>query len=248
MKNESLGCRAFILHPSSFILGLCLCVLCAAGLLSRGVGAGEEGQRLALVNVSFVFEKYDKVADVSRAIDASHKAQKEELEQSAKDLLKRNRELEAMYNQAQTEEDVFDKVQKLRKDQFRYERELARLNAEIQGEYTKQMREVLSDIRVAVRTIAEQGRFDLVLRSPDSDNPPVSAPTAENPANPATADSRPYLATVEPATTAELVERFNRNPVLFGTKTVDITQDVLRKVNEDYQRRTGKTQTPSAKP
>jgi len=228
------------------LLYFAFCILNFAFLL--GAWAGEGDQRLALVNVSLVFEKYDKVAEVSRAIDASHKAQKEELEQRAKDLLKRNKDLEAMYNQAQTEEVVFDMVQKLRKDQFRYERDLARLNADVQKEYTKQMREVLSDIRVAVRTISEQGRFDLVLRSPDSDNPPVSVPTPENPANPATADSRPYLSTVEPATTAELVERFNRNPVLFGTKTVDITPEVLKKVNEDYRRRSGKPPASGAKP
>jgi hypothetical protein len=47
---------------------------------------------------------------------------------------------------------------------------------------------------------------------------------------------------------AELVERFNRNPVLFGAQTVDITQEVLKKLNEDYQRRSGKAPAPNAKP
>jgi Skp family chaperone for outer membrane proteins len=179
---------------------------------------------------------------VSEAIDGGHKAQKDELEQRAKDLLQRNKDLEALYNQARTEEAVFDMVQKLRKDQFHYERDLRRLNAEIQTEYAKKMREVLSDIRVAVRTIAEQGHFELVLRSPDSDNPEAPAPE-----NQAKAASKPDFSTLEPATTAELVARFNRNPVLFGVKTVDITQDVLKKVNEDYQRISGKPPAPNVK-
>jgi len=244
MKNEACSMQK---AKAAWFLGVFI-LYSACCLLPFPVEAGEGEQRLALVNVSLVFEKYDKVAEVSRAIDARHQPQKKELEQRAKELLERNKGLESMYNQAQTEEAVFDMIQKLRKDQFRYERELARLNADIQKEYTKQMREVLSDIRVAVRAIAEQGHFDLVLRSPDSDNPEVSAPTPENPANPATADSRPYLSTIEPASMAELLERFNRNPVLFGTKTVDITQDVLKKVNEDYQRRIGKPAAPGAKP
>ena len=224
-------------------------VLAGALLLAAGGWAGEHPQKLALVNVSLVFEKYDKVPDVQRAIDSKHQAQKDELQKRAQELLERNRELESMYNQAQTEESVFDKVQKLRKDQFHYERELARLNAEIQNEYARRMREVLSDIRVAVRAIAEQGRFDLVLRSPDTRQPGgVRNPRRTIPQIRPRADSRTYLSLVAPQTTAELVERFNRNPVLFGAKTVDITQEVLKKLNEDYRRRSSKAPPPGSKP
>lgn len=216
--------------------GMVVCGFFAAAVASA---AGEAEQRLALVNVSLVFERYNKVPDVQRGIDAKYKAQQDELQQRATDLVKRNKELEGLFNQARTEEAVFDMVQRLRKDQFRYERDLGRLNAEIQKDYTKQMREVLSDIRVAVRTVAEKGAFEMVLRSPDTDDPEVSAPTPENPASPAALDRRTVLALVEPRTTAQVLERFNRNPVLYGARTVDITQDVLKKLNEDYQKRTG---------
>ncbi|MGD0092084.1 MAG: OmpH family outer membrane protein [Planctomycetota bacterium] len=223
-------------------------VLAGALLLAATGRAGEAGQKLALVNVSLVFEKYDKVPEVQRAIDANHEAQKNELQQRAKDLVQRNKDLEALYSRAQTDEKVFDMVQQLRKEQFHYEHDLATLNAQIRKEYTKQMREVLSDIRVAVRALAEEGGFELVLRSPDSDDPPVSEATPESPANPAESESKTELAKIAPRTTGELVERFNRNPVLFGAKTVDITQETLKKLNEDYRRRSGKPKNQNPKP
>lgn len=208
---------------------LACALFCAVSAVS--VVAGE--QQLALVNVSFVFEKYDKVPDIQRRIDEAFKARKAEIDQRGQDILKRNRELEAYFNQASADEKMFDMVQKLRRDQFVYERDLRKLNVEIQVAYTKEMRSVLSDIRAMIRTIAEQGKFELVLRSPDTDDPEVKGgdPSA------ADRDNSTYLQLIEPKTVAQLVERFNRNPVLFGAKTVDITQDVLKRLNEEYLKR-----------
>ncbi|MCY3021881.1 MAG: OmpH family outer membrane protein [Planctomycetota bacterium] len=208
-------------------------------LLSGGCPAGEGEQKLAVVNVSAVFEKYGKVAEVQRQIDAKHKEQKDELQQRATELSKRNKELDELYDKARTEEAVFDLVQRLRKEQFRYERDLARLNVEIQKEYAREMRQVLSDIRVAVRAIAEKGGFELVLRSPDTDDPEVTQTGPDNPAGPSATESKTHLALTEPRTVAQVVERFNRNPVLYGARTVDITPDVLKKLNEDFVRRSG---------
>jgi Skp family chaperone for outer membrane proteins len=206
-------------------------VLFALAMTATAGFAGE--QQLALVNVSFVFEKYDKVPDVQRRMDETFKARKAELEQRGQELLKRNRELEAYYNQASGDDKMFDMVQKLRRDQFVYERDLRRLNMEIQTEYTREMRIVLSDIRAMIRTVAEQGKYELVLRSPDTDDPEVKAGAV----SPADRDNNTYLQLIEPKTVAQLVERFNRNPVLFGAKTVDITQDVLKRLNEEYLKR-----------
>jgi Skp family chaperone for outer membrane proteins len=197
--------------------------------------ARAEEQRLAVVNVSMVFEKYSKVPDVQRRIDEKFKAMKDELSQRASELERRNKEVAQLYAQDRNSELVFDRVQKLRKDQFKFERELNNLNADIQKEYTRDMRDVLTDIRGMVRAIAEKGNFALVLRSPDTDDPD----TVENPEdlNPANAERRTHLELNAPKTVTQLVERFNRNPVLFGAKTVDITQEVLTKLNDDYLRR-----------
>ena len=56
-------------------------------------GMAEEEQKLAVVNVSLVFEKYNKVADVQRKIDNDTKDKKDELSKRAEDLSKRNKEV-----------------------------------------------------------------------------------------------------------------------------------------------------------
>jgi Skp family chaperone for outer membrane proteins len=50
-------------------------LLCAA-LLAFAASCAAESQRLAIVNVSYVFEKYDKVKDVQARIDMMHDARK----------------------------------------------------------------------------------------------------------------------------------------------------------------------------
>jgi Skp family chaperone for outer membrane proteins len=216
------------------LVGGCLVAVLAA---AAPVGAGQAEQKLAMVNVSMVFEKYDKVPEIQRRIDAKYKKDRDDLQRRAEELSARNKELEQLYNQARSEEVVFDRIQKLRKDQFTFERDLNRMNADMQKDYTRDMREVLTDIRVAVRTIAEQGGYEMVLRSPDTDDPEV----IEKPAGNAEAEKNTYLSLVAPKTVAQLVERFNRNPVLHGARTVDITPDVLTKLNQDYRKRTGAT-------
>jgi Skp family chaperone for outer membrane proteins len=213
------------------------CLATAAAALPAG--AGEDGQRLAVVNVSLVFENYKKVPDIQRRIDELSKGQKADLERRAEELAKRNNELEQFASNAQSSEAVFDAVQKLRRDQFLYEHDLNRLNADIQKNYRKEMREVLTDIRASICAVAEKGRFDLVLRSPDTDDPDTVENKTGAPPHPAAGDNQTFLALHAPKTAGEVVERFNRNPVLFGARTVDVTQEVLAKLNADYLKRAG---------
>jgi len=222
----AVGGRSAALSAAVFMLAL-------AGSAAAAAPAEKE-QRLAVVNVSYVFENYRKVPDVQRRIDDKFKPTRDELTQRSEALAKRNKDLKQFFAQANQSEATFDSVQKLRKDQYLFERDVARLNAEIQKNYTHDMREVLSDIRNAVRVVAEKGGFHLVLRSPDADDPEVAEGAAQNPA---AGDDKTFLQLNAPKSVAEIVERFNRNPVLFGAKTVDITQDVLTKLNEEFAKR-----------
>ena len=219
----------------------CFAVLC--GCLPSYAA---EPQKLAVVNVSYVFEKYLKVADVQKRIDAIHDARKKELEQRGKDILDTNQKLTALHAQAGNSEEVFDQVQQLRKRQFIYERDVGQLNVLIQKDYTREMREVLSDIRQAIKAHSEAGGFDMVLRSPDADNPEVLPKTPGKMKDPAALEKQTYLQTQDPQTVGEVLERFNRNPVLFGSTAVDITEDVLKRLNGAFMKRS-MTGTPATK-
>jgi Skp family chaperone for outer membrane proteins len=223
--------RKIVSLASSMSL-VCLAVLCCSAQSHAG-----EAQKLAVVNVSKVFEKYNKVADVQKRIDAIHEARKKELDARGKDLADRGNKLSEFYKQSGQSEQVFDAVQQLRKLQFLYERDVAQLNDAIQKDYTREMREVLSDIRQAIKTYAEAGGFELVLRSPDSDNPDAAKLDPKQMKDPAAVEKQTYLQMQEAQTLAEVLERFNRNPVLFGAETADITDEVLKRLNDSFLKR-----------
>jgi Skp family chaperone for outer membrane proteins len=209
--------------------------MCAAAVWAAK-GWAAESQRVAVVNVSYLFEKYDKVGTVQTRIDAAHEEQKKELESRGQAMANENQQFESQYRSAGNTPEMFDKVQMLRKRQYLYEREVQALNAQIQKDYTREMKEVLSDIRQAINTYAEAQHFDMVFRSPDTDDPDVT-PSTETMKSPAADDNKTYLQKLAPKTMGELLERFNRNPVLFGATTVDITQPVLLQLNLNYQKR-----------
>jgi 2,3-bisphosphoglycerate-independent phosphoglycerate mutase len=128
-------------------------------------------------------------------------------------------------------------LQRLRKEQFIYERDVAQLNEQIAKDYTREMREVLSEIRQAIKSTSENYSFDLVLRSPDTDNPKVTSSDPKVMTDPAEKEKQTYLQLTAPQTVAEVLERFHRNPVLFGATTVDITDEVLRNLNAAFRKR-----------
>jgi Skp family chaperone for outer membrane proteins len=218
-------------------------VLCLIPCVSILAGEGLPAQKLAVVNVSFIFEKYQKVPDVQRRIDEKFKAELDKLQQRYKELADQNKEIDKFASDANASEEVFERIQKLRKDQYVFERDQRNYNEKIAEAYKKEMRDVLTDIRSCIRTVADTGKYDLVLRSPDADDPDVVQTSPEKLQHPAANDDKTTLQLIAPQTVEELVERFNRNPVLFGAKTTDITQDVLAKLNAEYARTGGNSTT-----
>ena len=81
---------ALFLFVSVFASGLPLCRRAAAADLAP--------QKLAIVNVSFIFENYTKVPDQQRKIDETHKAEENTLQQRFKELAQRNKDLDQFMN------------------------------------------------------------------------------------------------------------------------------------------------------
>lgn len=220
------------------------------GLQYTSTAAAADGdrppQKLAIVNVSFIFENYVKVPDLQRKIDETHKSEENTLQQRFKELAQRNKDLDQFMNNPDASPDIFDKIQALRRDQYLFDRDRRRYDDTIQQEYTKGMKDILTDIRVAIRAVADQGNFDLVLRSPDADDPSVNEGDKNGPQNPAASDNKTWLELNGPKSVGELIERFNRNPVLYGAKPTDITKGVLSKLNDDYLKRSKGTTTVTA--
>jgi Skp family chaperone for outer membrane proteins len=224
-------------RPSWSRIALAAALVCMLRGSAWAAGAPAP-QRLASVNVSYIFENYKKVTDLQRTIDEKFKLDDGKLQLKFKELTQRNKELDPYLNKGDLDSVdpvIFEKVQMLRRDQFQFSRERQQYDENVQKAYTKGMKDILTDIRVAIRTIADVGRFDLVLRSADAEDPQSEGPLLDP-------SKQTYLAALEPKTVAEMTERFNRNPVLFGAKPTDITNDVLKRLNDEYARRSSGNQ------
>jgi hypothetical protein len=102
------------------------------------------------------------------------------------------------------------------------------------------MKDVLGEIRATIRKSAERGGFQLVVRTADADDP-VNSDEGENvaggkDANPNDAAIREML---QPRHTLDIVVRFKRNPVLYGSPLVDLTAEVSKVLNDEYAKRAG---------
>ena len=217
----------------TFVTRVLIAVLAAAVWCSTaGVAHAEAGdsKRIGIVNVSRVFKAYLKVQDIQTKLKNQYKGQQDEMERRGKALKNASDNLKEQQAQAKAEDieqqrRLFVLFQDLQLKEFELNADLSKLREKIEKEKMEQMKQVLKEIRAAIREVAQAERFDIVLRAPEYDelgNPEVVMDD-ENPEQQA------------PKSAAELVRRFRENPVLFFTTGVDITGRAIDKLNNDYK-------------
>jgi Skp family chaperone for outer membrane proteins len=211
------------------------------GALSvRAADAPEAGTRLAVVDVSLVFEKYQKVTSIQTQMDATFGPAEKEFQDKQKKIVSQGRDLEERRAQPdQPEEALLAQIHEYQTQEMAFRKALAKHNEEKNRRYFEEMKSVLVAIRAAIRKEAENGGYRLVLRAPDSlDMPETPVPTPPPPKPGVTPTREDELAQIkkslEPQSSEEAVARFRRNPVLYGREAVDITPAVLKTLNENY--------------
>jgi len=199
--------------------------------------AGDE-TRVAVVDVSTVFKNYKKVYDVQRAIDASFEQESRKLLEDTRELQKKVREVEQMRRDApEPNEFVFEQMIAVQRREFALRKRQQAFEQKRGKRYLAEMRDVLNEIRAAIEKAAVRGKYQLVLRSPDASDPVVGDETA--PGNKENPNEEIIREMLQPKHTLDLVIRFKRNPVLFGSPLVDLTQEVLKDLNDEYAKRAG---------
>src|SRR5690242_995422 len=86
---------------------------------NAAVAADPAPQKLAIVNVSYIFENFKKVADLQRTIDEQFKLEEGRLQLEFKELAQRNKQLDEFMNKENMDSVdpvIFEKIQALRKD------------------------------------------------------------------------------------------------------------------------------------
>lgn len=217
------------------------------GLFPLAAWAGEQETHIAVVDVSTVFKQYKKVYDVQRRIDASFEQEKRKIEEDTRQLGKEMHNVEQMRQTGGDSDDLFARIQALQKEEYAIRKRGATFQEKQTQRYMEEMKDVLSEIRAAIRRSAERGGFQLVVRAADADDPVNSDEGEKTEAgkdgNPNDAAIREML---QPRHTLDIVVRFKRNPVLYGSPLVDLTAEVSKVLNDEYAKRAGTA--PAGKP
>jgi len=211
----------------------------ALGLLAMvavpSMALSGEGTRVAVVDVSTVFTGYKKVHDVQRTIDNSFEQEKRKLLEDTRGLQEKVREVEQMRRDAPEPNDfVFEQMIAVQRRQFELRKRHENFEKKRNKRYLDEMQDVLNEIRAAIAKAADGGGYDLVLRSADLAEPEKTEPeeVAKDGEN-----EKAIRELLRPKHTLDLVIQFKKNPVLFGSAAVDLTEQVLKDLNQDYAKR-----------
>lgn len=223
-----------------------------AGLLMLGLGSAERAEaaesRIGVVNVTRVFNSYKKVKDIQERLKARFDARRRELQAKEKQMREFRDIIELDVRSGRdpkVDREVFKKMQQLQEMEFSLSDEFRKLRKDVEKFRMDEMKEVLKDIRAAIRTVGSELGFDLVMRAPEYDDKlePIDAGEAAPAGEGENAEQRD-----EAQSAMELVARFRENPVLFHGKDVDITEKVIARLNADHEKSGAGAPAPAPAP
>ncbi|MCW8131701.1 MAG: OmpH family outer membrane protein [Planctomycetota bacterium] len=205
--------------------------------------------KVAVVDVSLVFTNYKRVSEVQRQVDAEFEPRRKALEKDGLEIEEEEKKLGSLQSSpTASSDDIFKITQAFQKRLYEFRKAKGKLEIDIVMRMRQEMKSVLNDIRAAIRKEAEKAKFDLVLRAPDPQDP-ADNPGAKGPEDvkvedleklePKKRQDLEIKQILAPQTTADLLIRSRRNPVLYGAWTINITEAVLKTLNDDYQKRAG---------
>jgi len=215
----------------SSVGGLVLAGLMAVLLMAPAPAAdGEAAKRIAVVNVSRVFKAYKKVQDIQSNLEKQFKQTKDGLE-AEEDGLRKDVQATGPDFDPEKKRDDLQKAQNMQIRKFDLERKKFEFLNAVEKARLEEMKQVLKEIRAAISAVGKGKAIDMVMRAPEFDW--EGRPDGEQPPAGAADDE------TSPRTSTELVRRFRENPVLYFSAGVDVTQDVINKLNEDYEKAGG---------
>ncbi|HEY3323590.1 MAG TPA: OmpH family outer membrane protein [Planctomycetota bacterium] len=210
------------------MMGRILAIMAAVAVVSGGVSGvrAEDAKRIGVVNVSRVFNSYEKVKVVQDKMEKLFDADRKSIATAGDDLKKWEDKIRVDPRDPKANVEFFQEIQKFELTKLQLEMRFRKLSEEVEKRRKDEMKSVLNDIKAAIRTVGTAEKFDLVLRAPefDEDFDPAKA------ANPAEKERN------EPQSAAELVRKFRENPVLYFSQGVDVTQPVIDKLNGDFKK------------
>lgn len=209
---------------------LCICLGAGSAIAADPTSrqpvtrAGLEGERIAVVSISRVFKSYKKVARVEQRLKEEFSVRQKRMKTEADKLRDWELKISAQVDETKPKpRELIVEIQHFELAKLDLNERVRDLGKAVEERQMAEMKQVLREIRAAIRAVARKGRYDLIVRAPEFDSegnrisPTVGDPESES-----------------PRTSAELVRRFRENPVLFFASSVDVTSDVISALNREY--------------
>lgn len=202
---------------STLVLSLAFSAL----ILSGSSDAGEDS-RVGVVSILRVFDGYKKVADIRTQLDQEFSKQTKALEERAKNLKEWERKLTLEGPPKRNREKKVE-LQKYELETIDLKRDFRELAGKVEKRRMEEMKQVLREVRSAIKAVALAGKFDLIVRAPEYD---------EEGKNEVAEDKQVKKQEVKGAT--ELLRRFKDDSVAFNSPPSDVTQTVIALLNKEY--------------
>lgn len=198
-------------------------ILMGTMALSMDVRAAEE-RRIGVVNVSRVFNSFQKVKDVQEKMEKLFETQRNNIQKDGLDLKKWQDRLSVDPRDPKTNIEMFQEIQRFELTKMQLDIRFQNLAKDVEKQRKEEMKQVLNDIKAAIRNVGLAEKFDLVLRAPEFDDEFDPNKAAEK-----------KKEEDELQSAAELVRKFRENPVMYFSQGVDVTQKVVDRLNADYK-------------
>jgi Skp family chaperone for outer membrane proteins len=194
-------------------------------LAAPAVRAEDAGKRIAVVNVSRVFNAYQRVGDVQKKMEQLFEPDRKAIQKESDELKKQEDFIRMSPKDPKKDVDFFKQIQQFELHKMEVDLKFQDLYQKVEDKRRDEMKTVLNEIKGAIRFVGSQEKFDLILRAPEFDD--------EFDADKKADDKKKEE---ESKTAAELVRRFRENPVMYFSQGVEVTDKVIAKLNDDYKK------------
>lgn len=187
--------------------GIPAAALAAALAVLAAAGPVQNSFKLGVVNLKTCFEKdkYERIKDVDADLQRMADDYAKRLKDIEKKMLELRDQIEALPRESGLRAQKLLDLRRLETD-LKFEKEYGR--AKYLDYYSDRKMEIYNDIRKVISMIGQEQKFDLILRV-----------------------EQPLLEEQDPETVSQ---RINNRVVLFHHDSVDITPQVLKRLNEEW--------------
>jgi Skp family chaperone for outer membrane proteins len=133
--------------------------------------APPEDKRIAVVNVSDVFSRFDRVKDIQDKLKTEYDPKQSALQAKERQLKTWKETIETTEPmKPKNDRGVFDEKQKFQMALFDLQSEYEKLTMEVETRRKDEMKKILTEITRVIGVIGKMQGYDLVMRAPEYDD------------------------------------------------------------------------------